>query len=90
MKKFSIFKREQPQMPLPDFKDNWLEDSFLKNIRNGVSSLEQGKEIVIYDDGRGYELACEIKRQFVLEYQKQLAEKIIISNGSTINICFKK
>jgi hypothetical protein len=42
------------------------------------------------DDGRGYELALDIKYQFLREYQKQLAEQIKIEGNSTITIQIKK
>lgn len=83
-----IFKRKKPiqKMPEPDFNDNWKQEQFEKNIKQGVSSLQIGKDVVIYDDGRGYELACEIKRQFILEYQKRLSEKIKIEGDSVIRV----
>jgi len=64
--------------------------TFRKNVQEGVASLQKGKEIIIYDDGRGFELALEIKRSFILEYEKQLAEKIKINSaGDTITISMK-
>jgi hypothetical protein len=38
------------------------------------------------DDGRGYELALEIKKNFILEYQKQLSEQIKIEGHGNIII----
>ena len=75
-------------MPEPKFEDNWKQEHYEKNVRQGVSSLQKGQEIRIMDDGRGYELALEIKRQFILEYQRQLAEKIKITGSGTITVSF--
>ncbi len=84
-----IFKREKPQvMPEPKFEDNWMAEKYEYNVGRGVLALQNGKSVSIIDDGRGYELACDIKRQFILEYQKQLSEKIKISGGSEITISF--
>ena len=41
------------------------------------------------DDGRGYELALEIKHRFMLEYQKQLSEKIKIDGRGEITVSFQ-
>ena len=86
--KFNIFKREKPKssMPEPMFEDNWKQDQYEKNVKQGVNSLKEGKTISIMDDGRGYELALDIKRQFILEYQKQLSEQIKIEGHNTITI----
>lgn len=83
-----IFKRKKPmqKMPEPNFDDNWKQEQFEKKVKQGVSLLQIGKEVEIYDDGRGYELACEIKRQFILEYQKKLSEKIKIEGNSVIRV----
>ncbi len=85
-----IFKRKNtiPIMPEPNFKDNWLQERYEKNVKQGVAILQKGQEIRIIDDGRGYELALEIKRQFMLEYQKRLSAKIKISGGKTITVAF--
>ena len=90
MKWTKIFKREKPinVMPEPKFEDNWKQEHYENNVKQGVASLQKGREIRIMDDGRGYELALEIKRQFILEYQKQLSEKIKISGGATITVAF--
>jgi hypothetical protein len=40
---------------------------------------------MIYDDGRGFELACDIKKHFILEYQKQLSDRIKITNSFQIH-----
>ena len=85
---FNIFRREKPKntMPEPNFEDNWKAEQYEKNVKQGVKSLQEGKTISIMDDGRGYELALEIKRQFILEYQRQLAEQIKIEGIGNINI----
>ena len=85
---WKIFKREKPNpsMPEPMFDDNWKQEQFEKNVKRAVESLRLGKTISIMDDGRGYELALEIKRQFILEYQRQLAEQIKIEGQGTITI----
>jgi hypothetical protein len=85
---FKIFKREKPtnKMPEPMFDDNWKQEQYERNVKNGVDALKNGKMISIMDDGRGYELALEIKRNFILEYQKQLSEQIKIEGISTITI----
>ncbi len=59
----SIFKRKKPTaiMPEPKFEDNWRQEHYEQNVKDGVLSLQKGKSIKIYDDGRGYELALEIK-----------------------------
>ena len=79
---FNIFKREKaiPIMPEPKFENNWLAKQYEQNVKDGVMVLQKGTPIIIYDDGRGFELACDIKRQFILEYQKQLSERIKIEN----------
>jgi hypothetical protein len=91
MEKLTIFKREKPTvvMPEPKFEDNWRQEQYEKNVKEGVLHLQNGKSIQIIDDGRGYELALEIKHRFMLEYQKQLAEKIKIDGGSVITVSFK-
>lgn len=85
---FKIIKRKKQAqvMPEPSFENNWMQEIYEKNVKQGVESLQKGQEIRIMDDGRGYELALEIKRRFILEYQKQLSEKIKISGGSVITI----
>lgn len=88
MKWIGIFKRKKPivVMPEPKFENNWMQEQYEQNVKQGVTSLQKGREIRIMDDGRGYELALDIKRQFMLEYQKQLSEKIKISGSETITI----
>lgn len=90
MEWIKIFKREKPKqtMPEPKFEDNWMAERYQQNVKEGVLALQNGKSIKILDDGRGYELACDIKRQFILEYQKQLSEKIKINGGSEITVSF--
>jgi len=77
-------------MPEPNFQDNWKQEQYERNVKQGVKSLQEGKTISIMDDGRGYELALDIKRNFILEYQKQLSEQIKIEGMSTITIQIKK
>jgi hypothetical protein len=86
----TIFKREKRNtiMPEPKFEDNWKSERYEENVKQGVRSLQQGKSIKIMDDGRGYELALEIKHRFMLEYQKQMAEKIKIDGSGEITISF--
>ena len=84
---YRIFKRKRGSiLPEPNFEDNWRADSYERNVKSGVLALQKGQAIKIMDDGRGYELALDIKRHFILEYQKQLSEKIEISGGSEITI----
>lgn len=84
----TIFKREKPTntMPEPNFENNWKAEQYERNVKQGVKSLQEGKTISIMDDGRGYELALDIKRTFILEYQRQLAEKIKIEGIGNITI----
>jgi len=88
MEILKIFKREKPQstMPEPRFEDNWKQEHYERNVKTGVRALQEGRTISIMDDGRGYELALEIKRQFILEYQRQLSEQIRIEGHGTITI----
>jgi hypothetical protein len=85
---WTIFKRKKPSnvMPEPNFENNWKTEHYERNVKAGVESLQKGKTISIMDDGRGYELALEIKRQFMLEYQKQLSEQIKIEGNGIITI----
>ena len=76
-------------MPLPNFQDNWKTKYYEENVKDGVLALQQGKAVKIIDDGRGYELAYDIKRRFILEYQRQLSEQIKIDGGAEIIISFK-
>lgn len=87
----TIFKREKPNAIMSElkFEDNWRQERYEQNVKEGVLSLQKGKSIKIMDDGRGYELALEIKHRFMLEYQKQLSEKIIIDGRGTITVSFQ-
>ena len=86
----TIFERASPTIPDPDFDDNWKQERYEKNVKEGVKFLQAGKTIRIMDDGRGYELALEIKQKFMLEYQRQLSEKIKIEGCDVITISFEK
>jgi len=90
MRWITIFKREKPAsiMPNPKFEDNWKAKHYEINVKEGVLALQNGKSVNIMDDGRGYELALEIKHRFILEYQKQLSEKIKIDGRSIITVSF--
>jgi len=81
----NIFKRKKDNahIPSPNFENNWMQEKYEKNVKEGVLALQKGRGVNIIDDGRGYELALAIKSQFILEYQKQLAESIKINNGGT-------
>jgi hypothetical protein len=90
-KVFEIFKREKPvqKMPPPDFENNWLQERYEVNVKSGVESLKRGQIIKIHEDSRGYELALKIKHEFILEYQRQLSESIIIEkSGGVTTISF--
>lgn len=76
-------------MPEPMFEDNWKQERYEQNVMEGVLALQKGKSIKIMDDGRGYELALEIKHRFILEYQKQLSEKIKIDGIGEITVSFQ-
>lgn len=70
-------------------EDSWEEKLFKEKIRQGVESLAEGKTIQIleYPGGRSYELALEIKREYLLMKQRELAKKINVDKfGSTITI----
>lgn len=89
----TIFKRVKPVKQVTHINyelSNWQQEAFERNLKEGVVALQSGKPIRIYDDGRGYELAIRIKDQYILEYQKRLAEKIHIEKtGGVITIQFK-
>ncbi len=87
----TIFKRKKPtaRMPEPKFEDNWRQECYEQNVKKGVLALQEGKSIKIMDDGRGYELALEIKHRFMLEYQKQLSEIIKIDGCGEITVSFQ-
>lgn len=92
MKLFKIFQRKktQPIMPEPIPGDNWKTEHYNNNLKEGVLALQRGETIKIYEDGRGFELACDIKRQFILEYQRQLSERIKIEGGTIITVSHLK
>lgn len=81
--------KSQREMPLPKLEDNWRHDNYEANVKEGVRQLQQGHPVKIYDDGRGFELACDIKRQFILQYSQQLAETIKIKDTGTVIIVDK-
>jgi hypothetical protein len=84
---FEIFKRSEPKKSQePKFEDNWKAEQYEKNVRLGVASLQKGRAVKIYDDGRGFELALEIKREYILQRSRQLAEKIKIKGSREITI----
>lgn len=86
----TIFKRKKAKvdMPEPIFEDNWRQEQYNRNVKQGVLALQNNRAVRIIDDGRGYELALDIKRQFILEYQKLLSERIRIDGPGTITIYF--
>ena len=93
---FKIFKRKASMDPNPDWwqlkKDlNCNEKRFQDNVISGVNALENGKDVMLYEDGRGYELALQIKQQFILNRQRELAEKIEVKplNDGKIGILWK-
>lgn len=85
MKRLFYFKRqkkEQPVvMPKPDFSENWKDELYNKHLKEGIEALRQGKPILLHEDNRGFELACDIKRGFILEYSRQLAQRVNINHG---------
>jgi hypothetical protein len=84
-----IFKRTKPQEQEKPFVSDWKQEHFEKNVKQGVESLFSGKTVLIYDDGRDYELALAIKQEYILQRQKHLAEKIKIepwSEGTKVEI----
>ena len=80
----TLFKRTkaEPLQAENPLKSDWAQKQYEQNVIAGVRSLQEGREIRIYDDGRGYELALEIKHRFILERQKQLSEKIKIDKSA--------
>ena len=90
MKWFSFIKKEKKLTPNKLFEDSLPNVVTNSNISKGVSSLLNGNTVKILDDGTGYELALEIKRGVVLEYQLRMAKKIQINgDGDEITISFK-
>ena len=70
-------------------EDSWEEKLFKEKVRQGMTSLAEGKSVHIFDsaDGRSYELALEIKREYLMMKQRELAKKIKVDKfGSTITI----
>jgi hypothetical protein len=84
-----FLQRKKFVMPNPVFENNWEQDRFKENVKAGIKSLQEGKAVHIFDDGRGYELAREIKHGFILEYQKRLSEQIEVTGQGTIVVKFK-
>jgi hypothetical protein len=70
-------------------EDSWEDKLFKEKVRQGVESLAEGKTIQIfeYPGSRSYELALEIKREYLLMKQRELVKKINVDKfGSTITI----
>jgi hypothetical protein len=70
-------------------EDSWEEKLFKEKVRQGMTYLAEGKTIQIfeYPGSRSYELAIEIKREYLLMKQRELAKKINVDKfGSTITI----
>lgn len=59
---------------------DWSFEKYDQKVKFGVKSIIKHGELFIYEDGRGYELALDIKKKFILEHTKRLAEKIKITN----------
>lgn len=69
-------------LPHPNTKfdlDDWDQHRHDHNLDLGVTKLGAIGELSIYDDGRGQELALDIKRKFVSNYTKKLTESIKIN-----------
>lgn len=82
MNVFKIFKRVKPEKSHEDYKvdeNNWEKDRFEKNVKDGIQSLFNGKEVRIYNDSRSYEAAIAIKNGYILERNKILSERIHIN-----------
>jgi hypothetical protein len=70
-------------------EDSWEEKHFKSQIKRGVEALASGKPVQLYEsvNDRSYELALEIKKEYLLMKQRELAKKIKIDKfGSTITI----
>jgi len=70
-------------------EDSWEEKVFKEKVRQGIESLAEGKSVHIFDsaDGRSYELALEIKREYLMMKQRELSKKIKVDKfGSTIKV----
>ncbi len=88
MMKF-LRKEKVPTIPLGLIEDQWEQQRFESNVREGIQSLAEGRTISIANspDSRSYELALEIKRQYILRKQAELAKRIEINSfGSSIEI----
>lgn len=74
---------------------DWRVDHYEKNIDIAVNSMRNNGRVLIFDDGRGYELALDVKRKLISDYLKGISENIHIDCGSDgnghriINIHFK-
>lgn len=89
MMKFFRRKKQSPSIPLELVEDTWENKNFERNIAQGIQSLAEGRTISIanFPDSRSYELALEIKRQYILRKQAELAKRIEINSfGSSIEI----
>jgi hypothetical protein len=70
-------------------EDSWEEKVFKEKVRQGMESLAEGKTIQIfeYPGSRSYELALEIKREYLMMKQRELAKKIKVDKfGSSITV----
>ena len=72
----TIFKRSEPQKQEKPFESNWKQEQFEKNVKQGVESLFNGKDIIIHQDSRDFELGLEIKNQYIRLRMRELAERI--------------
>jgi hypothetical protein len=73
--------KQPPIVPDPEPRDSWDEIHYKNKVAEGVRGLQQGGNIVMFNDDRAYEMALEIKHRFILEYQRQLSERIKITNS---------
>jgi hypothetical protein len=92
MMKFFRRKEKVPTIPLGLVEDSWEQKRFENNVSQGIQSLAEGRTISIANspDSRSYELALEIKRQYILRKQAELAKRIEINSfGSSIEIKWK-
>lgn len=85
---------EKSIMPHPNTHiedNNWYQHRYNSNLKQGIEALGGVGQVSIFDDGRGYELALDIKSKFILNYQRMLAERIKITStnrdgNSTISV----
>lgn len=77
-----IFKRSKPQKQEKPFESNWKQEQFEKNVKQGVKSLFSGKDVIIHQDSRDFELGLEIKNQYIRERMRELAEKVKVESCS--------